>query len=94
MASFSSSEISNMISNKKYRIQRGDNLSTLAEKFQNSFPSAKCMNTSSLRDKIYDTNRSAFGSSKDIMIQGKDLDLKFMCDCRCHRSCAYSVLTG
>ena len=29
-------------------------------------------------------NRSAFGSSKDIMIEGKDLDLKFMCDCRCH----------
>ena len=29
-------------------------------------------------------NRSTFGSSKDIMIEGKDLDLKFMCDCRCH----------
>ena len=84
MASFSSSEISNMISNKKYRIQRGDNLSTLAEKFQNSFPSAKCMNTSSLRDKIYNMNRSAFGGSKDIIFEGKDLELKFMCDCRCH----------
>ena len=84
MASFGSSEISNMISSKRYRIKRGDNLSTLAEKFQNSFPSAKCMNTSSLRDKIYNMNRSAFGGSKDIIFEGKDLELKFMCDCRCH----------
>ena len=43
------------------------------------------MNTSSLRDKIYNMNRSTFGNSKDIMIEGKDLDLKFMCDCRHHK---------
>ena len=84
MASFSSSEISSIISSKRYRIKRGDSLSLLADKFQNSFPSAKCMNKSSLQDKIYNMNKSCFGKDKNFILEGKDLDLKFMCDCRCH----------
>lgn len=84
MSSFSGSEISNMISSKKYRVKKGDSLSGIADKFQGSFPSAKCMNKSSLMDKIYNMNKSAFGKTKDILYEGKDLDLNFLCDCRCH----------
>ncbi|MGL5955973.1 MAG: LysM peptidoglycan-binding domain-containing protein, partial [Brevinema sp.] len=89
MPSFSSSEISSMISSKKYRVKRGDTLSGLADKFQGGgsnapFPSAKCMNKSSLMDKIYNMNKSAFGGDKNIIFEGVDLDLKFISDCRCH----------
>ncbi len=82
MANFSQSEISSMISSKKYRIKRGDTLGGLADKFQGSFASTKCMNKNLLMDKIYNTNKSSFRNSKDIILEGKDLDLKFICDIR------------
>ncbi len=101
MPSFSSSEISSMISSKKYKVKKGDDrtsecreghgcpratdsLSVLADKFQDAFPCTKSANKNSLMDKIYNMNKSAFGGSKDLLFEGKDLDLKFLEDCRCH----------
>ncbi len=82
MPSFSSSEISSMISSKKYKVKKGDTLSVLADKLQDAFPCTKSANKNSLMDKIYNMNKSAFGGSKDLLFEGKDLDLKFICEYR------------
>lgn len=84
MASFSSSQLSDMISRKRYDVRRSDTLSELAESFMNAFPTLKRFSRSNVEDMIFNENSSnSFKDrNKSFLIEGKSLELKFILEAR------------
>ncbi|MGL4562700.1 MAG: hypothetical protein ACRCVW_02445 [Brevinema sp.] len=84
MANFSSSQISDMISRRKYEVKRGDTLSELAESFQKAFPTLNRFSRSNIEDMIFSENSSnAFKDrNKSLLLEGKYLELKFILEAR------------
>ncbi|MGL4389136.1 MAG: hypothetical protein ACRCTJ_07075 [Brevinema sp.] len=56
MANFSSSQISDMISRRKYEVKRGDTLSELADSFMKVFPTMNRFSRSNIEDMIFNEN--------------------------------------
>lgn len=82
--SFSSSQISAMISRKRYDIKRGDTLSGLAESFMEAFPTLKRFSRSDVEDMIFNENSSnAFKHrNRNLILEGKYLELNFILEAR------------
>ncbi|MGL4561608.1 MAG: hypothetical protein ACRCV0_04890 [Brevinema sp.] len=82
--SFSYSELSSLLSNKRLRLDKNISLSNLADNFQRAsreFPSLARLSQYTLEDLILKGNAGSFDSKKEG-ISGKDIELKFLIDAR------------